>query len=86
MKKKNLILLIVLGVVLISSILGYIIYDHYKYEEYIEKDGIKYHIGNNSVRIVDGSKATKEKYVFNKFKNITITFSTKFDIKILTLI
>lgn len=69
MKKKNLILLIVLGVVLISSILGYIIYDHYKYEEYIEKDGIKYHIGNNSVRIVDGSKATKEKYVFNKFKN-----------------
>lgn len=73
MKRKKLVLLISLCVVLVFSIVGYILYDNYKFSTYVEKDGIQYKIENNSAILIDGTKANKKQYTLNKIKNKPIT-------------
>lgn len=69
MKKRKIIILVTLGVVLLVSLIGYIVYDHFKYEVFLERDGIKYRIEQNTAIIVDGTNATKERYNFKSINN-----------------
>ncbi len=70
---KKVIIIAIVVLVFSISIIGYFIYDHFKYQEIFEKDGVRYGIVPRRYAVIlDGKKAKKSEYTFDFIKGLPI--------------